>query len=141
VIVAVLLSACTRGVGAARAGEAAPPAVQLPATSGPAPMFVTRHAGSGAADTAQVLMVGPLVSTAGWTAFMVSYQTNVDIDDRAALGAQSDSVLGRLRAMVAERPDTTVVMSAQRPADAMGRTSGFRFVYRKLPDGSWARLH
>lgn len=141
----LLLSACSRSVAppaGQRADSTAPPAGE-PGQDAPG-LLVTRRAGTSAAfDTARILAAAPLVSTAGWTSFVVSYETNLTLDDSVALAAQADSVFQDAREIIAARPDTTAIMEANVPRRSFGvvsRGGGFRFVYHRLPDGSWDRI-
>lgn len=140
----LLLSACSWGVdtpAAQRTDSTAPPAGE-PGQDAPG-VLVTRRAGTSAFDTARILAAAPLVSTAGWTSFVVSYETNLTLGDSVALAAQADSVFQDAREIIAARPDTTAIMEAnvrRRSFGGVSRGGGFRFVYHRLPDGSWDRI-
>ncbi|HYJ80338.1 MAG TPA: hypothetical protein VEW03_12075, partial [Longimicrobiaceae bacterium] len=70
-------------------------------------MLVTKRLGANGSDTARFLASGPLISTAGWRSWVVSYETNLTLADSAALEAQSDSVWQHVRAVVTQRTDST----------------------------------
>ena len=101
----------------------------------PVGMLVTQRKGAVAQDTAWFLMAGPLVSTAGWTSWQVSYETNLTFSDSVAVAAQADSVFQHVFPQLAQRSDTTAFMEAHVRS---GEHSGYRFLYHRLPDGSWA---
>lgn len=88
-------------------------------------------------DTAHIIMAGPLYSTAGWSSWQVSYETNLDYADSVQLAAQADSIFQRLLPELSQRADTTAFLEAHVRA---GEHSGYRFLYHKLPNGSWARV-
>lgn len=138
-ILLVLLSACrgSSGAPASQAADPPPSAAPAAAPTGPA-VVINRRPGALRMDTARVMMAGPLVSTAGWTAFQVSYQTNLDLADSAALAAQSDSVFASVRVLIAQRPDTAAFMEAHFPPGS--EHGGYRFLYHKLPNGAWERV-
>lgn len=132
-ILLVLSSAC-RGAASPPAARNADPAAAAPGST----LLVTPRLGAVAFDTARLYMAGPLFSTAGWRSFVVSYETNVRLDDSVALAAQADSVFAHVRGLVDQRPDTTAFMEAH--VAAGNAHSGYRFLYHKLPDGSWERV-
>ena len=86
-------------------------------------------------DTAWFITSGPLYSTAGWSSWQVSYQTNLNFADSVALEAQADSVFQHVLPQGAERKDSTAFMEAHVRA---GEHSGRRYLYHRLADGSWA---
>ena len=147
-LAAALLAGCTprtsppeQAHGPA-AGTAPAPAPSTAPTYPPPPVtFVVTPRPGGGADTARIYQWGPLVSTAGWTSWVVSYTTTIDLNDAPAMTAQADSVFERTREPLAERPDSTRFMEAHAaPGNRFGQTGGFRFVYHRLPDGRWERL-
>ncbi|MBV9109633.1 MAG: hypothetical protein JO306_09535, partial [Gemmatimonadetes bacterium] len=93
-LAAALVGACTpRTSPPEQAHGPAAEAAPAPATaSHPAPppvtLLVTPRPGGGA-DTARVYQWGPLVSTAGWTSWVVSYTTSIDLNDAPAMSAQA----------------------------------------------------
>jgi hypothetical protein len=147
-LAAALLAACTPRTSPPEQAHApatetapapAPASASLPAP--PAVTLVLTPRPGGGADTARVYQWGPLVSTAGWTSWVVSYTTTIDLHDAPAMSAQADSVFERTKAALAERPDSTRFMEAHAaPGNRYGQTGGFRFAYHRLPDGRWERL-
>jgi hypothetical protein len=141
-ILLVLASACRAAPGPPVAQHDAPGSGAKSVTDQPGSTWlVTRRPGAVAMDTARLYMAGPLISTAGWTSYVVSYETTVSLADTAALGAQADSVFAHVHDTVNQRPDTTAFMEAHViPGNRFGDHGGFRFLYHRLPDGSWGRV-
>jgi hypothetical protein len=138
VLVLLLVAACRGAHETAPARPADSPAEAQTAPAGAAgELVVTRRVNALAWDTARILMAAPLYSTAGWSAWQVSYESNLDFGDSVALAAQSDSVFARALPVLAQRKDTVAFMEAHVRS---GAHSGFRFLYHRLPDGSWAPL-
>jgi hypothetical protein len=135
IAILAVLPACGRQREPPPAESTGSPAVQAaaPGLNGPA-LIVTRRAGAATLDSARIIRTGPLVSTAGWTSWVVSYTTTVGIDDEPSLAAQSDLVFDAVRGSLAQRQDTTAFMEAHT------LNGGYRFLYHKLPDGSWERV-
>lgn len=138
IAILALLPACGRQPDPPPAESPGSPAVQaappVPAGNPQPALIITRRAGRATVDSARIIRTGPLVSSAGWTSWVVSYTTNIDINDEPSLTAQSDSVFAAVRGSLATRQDTTAFMEAHT------RNGGFRFLYHRLPDGSWERV-
>jgi hypothetical protein len=50
-------------------------------------------------------------------------------------------VLAGVRRTISARTDTTAIMEAHAaPGNRFGQTGGYRFVYHRRADGSWAHL-
>jgi hypothetical protein len=132
----LFLSACRGDVPRAAAPE---DSAAVDSASAPAVQWlVTQRVGAVAMDTARIITAGPLYSTAGWKSWQVAYETNLNLEDSVELAAQADSLFEHLLPEVAQRADTTAFLEAHVRA---GAHSGTRFLYHKLPDGTWERVN
>src|ERR1700730_2567917 len=92
----------------------------------------------GSGSSVEILAVGPLQSTQGWSGVMLKYRTLVPLNDVPALRKEADEIWDRFVVDVERGGHRTAVISANAPAKGSLVATGnsYNFVFEKR-DGSW----
>ena len=90
----------------------------------------------------KVLGIRKLAFAKGPPALMFSYQTDLSIEDKAALQREADEIWPVLRPDVEKAGLTAAVISAnENPTGGVVKQNrGYNFVFEKSPDGRWSQL-
>jgi hypothetical protein len=95
----------------------------------------------GSGRSVEVLAVGPLQSTHGWTGLMLKYRTEIPLNDVARLRQEVDEIWERL-VVDAERANYTNAVISANDAETgfiVTKNNSYNFVFKKS-DGSWRTL-
>ena len=89
----------------------------------------------------KVVGVGKIFFSNDKPALMLTYQTDLSIDDKQALSNEADEIWDTFRIDVDKAGLSTGIVSAneQKKGFIVTTSRGFNFVYKKSPDGQWAR--
>jgi hypothetical protein len=108
---------------------------------GPSPGAGTMTLPSG--KQIKVLGIHKLAFSKGPPAYMISFQTVVAFDDKAALQHEADELWAVVRPTVEKAGLTAAVLSAnEKPTGGnhLKHNRGFNFVFEEGPDGHWSQL-
>jgi hypothetical protein len=91
--------------------------------------------------TVEILAVGPLQSTAGWTALMLKYRTTIPLAEAGRLRREVDEIWERFVVDVEGSGQQIALISANEPDSGgiVSATNSFNFVFQKRM-GSWRTL-
>lgn len=91
--------------------------------------------------TVEILAVGPLQSTHGWSSLMLKYRTLVSLSDLAALREEVDEIWQRFVVDAERGGYGSAIISANEPETGLVVTTNksYNFVFEKQ-DGSWRTL-
>jgi hypothetical protein len=89
----------------------------------------------------KVLGVGELHFTAGEPALMLKYETDISMDDKAALENEAAEIWLSFRPDVEKANMKNAVLSANEHVGPgiLTRSRGFNFVFSRGTDGNWSR--
>jgi hypothetical protein len=92
----------------------------------------------GSGKSVEILAVGPLQSTAGWSALMLKYRTLIPLSDVPTLRKEADEIWDRFVVDVEHAGNLTAVISANEPEKGFVVTSNssYNFIFEKR-DGLW----
>lgn len=87
---------------------------------------------------ATIFMMGPLVSTHGWSALMLKYRTTVPLNDIESLRGEVDDMWARFVVDAENGNYSSAVISANEPERGFifKTNSSYNFVFQKI-EGSW----
>ena len=89
-------------------------------------------------QSVEILSVGPLVSTHGWSALMLKYQTNTAMNDTEALRREVDDIWQRFIADAERGGYASAIISANEPpkGSVIIQNQSYNFVFEKR-EGTW----
>jgi hypothetical protein len=92
----------------------------------------------GSGTSVEIIAVGPLQSTAGWSALALKYRTAIPLSDVQTLRREADEIWDRFVADVEHGGYQTALISATEPESGSIVTTNksYNFVFEKK-DGSW----
>src|SRR5580658_3335176 len=95
--------------------------------------------GSGA--SVEILNVGPLQSTKGWSALVLKYQTSIPLTEMKSLRDEVNEIWDRFEVDVEHGNFQSAIISANEPAKGpiVTTNNSYNFIFEKT-DGSWRTL-
>jgi hypothetical protein len=95
----------------------------------------------GSQKSVNVLSVGPLQSTAGWTALMLKYRTAISLSDVPELRKEADEVWDRFIVDLERSGYQNAIISANGPEKGVILTTNtsYNFIYKKS-EGVWRTI-
>lgn len=95
----------------------------------------------GSGKSVEILALGPLRSTAGWSALMLKYRTLVPLDDAPTLRKETDEIWDRFVVDAERGGYEKAVISANGPdgGSVVTTNKSFNFIFEKK-DGTWRTL-
>jgi hypothetical protein len=93
----------------------------------------------GSGRSVDILSVGPLQSTKGWSALMLKYRTTIPFDQEATLRQEVDEIWDRLVVDAERGGYQSTIISATGPETGSGmvtKSQSFNFAYEKR-NGDW----
>jgi len=74
-------------------------------------------------------------------ALMLSYQTDISLNDKAALEKEIEDIWGSFRPDVEKAGLVNAIISANEPPGPgfLSKSRGINFVYKRASDGKWSR--
>jgi hypothetical protein len=95
----------------------------------------------GSGKTVEILAVGPIQSTRGWSGLMLKYRTLIPLNDLASLRKEVDEIWDRFVVDAEHGGYQTAIISANEPekGSIVTTSNSYNFVFEKK-DGSWRTL-
>jgi hypothetical protein len=95
----------------------------------------------GSGKSIEILAVGPLQSTHGWSALMLKYRTSLPLTDVPPLRKEANEIWDRFVVDVEHSSYQTAVISANEPetGSIVSTNNSYNFVFEKK-DGAWRTL-
>ena len=103
--------------------------------------FAGQSLALGSGKTVQILGVGPMQSTQGWSALLLDYRTEIPLEDVPTLRKEADEIWNRFVFDVERAGYKTAFISAHGPTTGLIVKTGktYKFLFEKK-DGAWRTL-